>query len=324
MNKEPKILPQAIKIIVDIYGKNVVKDVQMVNIMNDVVSLEDPNSVKSILRGVIKLGYGGKVLAINTSKDDYHLKVKTFSKDISNSLGYKEVIVQYILYSIAFGIGICPQEPYLKNLEAPKREQRSIEPSSAEDERDDEITVPYKTIATVIAIIIMIGGIVGYNYWRFSEARVLFSNRMLSGDSFMNNGDYVKAVDSYKEAFNGYNDINSGSYKKNAVEKIDDVVDKLIREGESDNKSLLKAYQVIESELQLDLDANVKDRLTTKKNELENTIKERTDNGRNNLIMNISSNNGKLDELGKKHLMELLELTPNDYWLNFIKNKSYE
>ena len=115
MNKESKTLPQAIKIIVGIYGKNVVKDVQMVNIMNDVVSLEDPAAVKSILRDVIKSGYGAKILAINTPREDYHLKVKDFSKEISDNYGYKEVIVQYILYSIAFGINICPKEPYLKN-----------------------------------------------------------------------------------------------------------------------------------------------------------------------------------------------------------------
>ena len=115
MNKESKTLPQAIKIIVGIYGKNVVKDVQMVNIMNDVVSLEDPAAVKSILRDVIKSGYGAKILAINTPREDYHLKVKVFSKEISDNYGYKEVIVQYILYSIAFGINICPKEPYLKN-----------------------------------------------------------------------------------------------------------------------------------------------------------------------------------------------------------------
>ena len=31
-----------------------------------------------------------------------------------------------------------------------------------------------------------------------------------------------------------------------------------------------------------------------------------------------------LDENGKKLLLELLILAPNDYWLNFIKNKNNE
>jgi len=35
----------------------------------------------------------------------------------------------------------------------------------------------------------------------------------------------------------------------------------------------------------------------------------------------VSANNGKLNEDGKKLLEELLELSPDDYWLKFIKNK---
>lgn len=77
----------------------------MVNIMNDVVSLEDPNAVKSIFRDCLRLGYGGKIQAI-TPKDNFHLNDKDFFKDISDSSGYKDVIVQYILYSIAYGVGI--------------------------------------------------------------------------------------------------------------------------------------------------------------------------------------------------------------------------
>lgn len=114
MNKEPKTLPQAIKIIVGIYGKGVVNDVRMVNIMNDVVSLEDPNAVKTILRDCIRLGYGGIILAIKPN-EDCHLKIKSLSKDIVDSHGYKEDLVQYVLSSIVFGLGVCQQEPYLRN-----------------------------------------------------------------------------------------------------------------------------------------------------------------------------------------------------------------
>ena len=52
MSRESRTLPESIKIVVDSYGKNVVKDVQMANIMNDVVSWEGPAVVKSILRNV--------------------------------------------------------------------------------------------------------------------------------------------------------------------------------------------------------------------------------------------------------------------------------
>lgn len=326
MNKEPKTLPQAIKIIVGIYGKNVVKDVQMVNIMNDVVSLDDPVAVKSILRDVIKSGYGTKILAINASREDYHLKVKAFSKEISDKFGYKEVIVQYILYSIAYGVDICPKEPYLKNQEANRQEKIVEQPSIIQDDEEgvEERRVPYKIIAAC-GFVVLIGVVFwGFSYWKSSADREQFENKVFSGNSFLSTGDYANAVESYKDAYNSYNAMSSGSYKEDALEKIDAVVDKLIKEGDTNNESLLKASQVIDSELQLNLDAKDKERLTAKKNELENVIKERTDNGRNTLIMNLSANNGKLDEAGMKLLDELLVLAPNDYWLNFIKKKSNE
>lgn len=325
MNKEPKTLPQAIKIIVGIYGKDVVKDVQIVNIMNDVVSLEDPMAVKSILRDVIKMGYGGKMLAINSPKDDYRLKVKAFSKDISDTLGYKEVMVQYILYSIAYGIGICPKEPYLKNMDVPKRE-KEVQATNEEDEEEvaEERRIPFKAIAAIFLVFLIGGSIWWYGDSKASANREKFDNMVFTGNSLMSNGDYDNALESYKEAYNGYNTMNSDSYKENALEKIEDLVDKLIKDGETNNKSLVQAYSALESALQLNLNDNDKERLKNKKDELEKTISGRLDNGRNTLITSLSANNGKLDDSGKQLLDNLLELAPNDYWLNFIKKKSYE
>lgn len=325
MNKEPKTLPQAIKIIVGIYGKDVVKDVQMVNIMNDVVSLEDPMAVKSILRDVIKMGYGGKMLTINSPKDDYRLKVKAFSRDISDTLGYKEVMVQYILYSIAYGIGVCPQEPYLKNWDVPKRDKEVRAPNKEDEEEEvEERRIPYKSLAAIFLVLSIGGSIWWYGNSKAAANRENFDNMVFTGNSFMSAGDYDNALVSYKEAYNGYNTMNNDSYKENALEKIEDLVEKLINDGETNNKSLVKANSALESALQLNLNDEDKERFKNKKADLENTIFGRLDNGRNTLITSISANNGKLDDVGKQLLNNLLELAPNDYWLNFIKKKSYE
>lgn len=325
MIKEPKTLPQAIKIIVGIYGKDVVNDVRMVNIMNDVVSLEDPNAVKSILRDVIRLGYGGKILAINAPKDNYHLKVKTFSNEISDSLGYKEVMVQYILYSIAFGIGICPQEPYLRSQNLQKRE-RVVQDSTEDDQKEvfEGKKIPYKAIAAIFFVLLVGGSLWWYVESNASAEREKFDSMVFTGNSLMSTGDYDNALESYKEAYNGYNAMNSDSYKENALEKIEDLVDKLIKDGETNNKSLIQANSALESALQLNLNDKDKERLKNKKEELDNIISGRLDNGRNTLITSLSANKGKLDNGGKQLLDNLLELSPNDYWLNFIKKKSYE
>jgi hypothetical protein len=87
---------------------------------------------------------------------------------------------------------------------------------------------------------------------------------------------------------------------------------------------LLLASKIVESELELDLDPSDERRLKDKTEELKLKIIERIDNGRNTLIMNLSANNGNLDKSGRKLLDELLLLSPNDYWLNFIKKKDNE
>lgn len=181
--------------------------------------------------------------------------------------------------------------------------------------------LPYVKIAAFWTVIIF-GVFFGYNFFDSSEERENFQQSLFSGDTFLNSGDYANAVESYKAAYSGYNSFNKSSYKSDALEKIDALTDQLIKEG--DSKSLNQAYTTIVSELQLDLNNVDKERLESKKTELEATIQERIDNGRNTLITNISANNGKLDDNGKKLLGELLELSPNDYWLNFIKEKSYE
>lgn len=45
------------------------------------------------------------------------------------------------------------------------------------------------------------------------------------------------------------------------------------------------------------------------------------ENGLDHMILNISKNNGHLDESSKEELKELLNVNPNDYWLNFIQKK---
>lgn len=172
---------------------------------------------------------------------------------------------------------------------------------------------------------LLIGGSIWwYGDSKASANREKFDNMVFTGNSLMSSGDYDNALVSYKDAYNGYSAMNSNSYKEDALEKIEDLVDKLIKEGETNNKSLVQANNALESALQLNLNEKDKERLKNKKEELEKIISGRLDNGRNSLITSLSANNGKLDDSGKQLLDNLLELAPNDYWLNFIKKKSYE
>ena len=326
IDKEPKTLPQAIKIIVDRYGKNVLNDVRFVNIMSDVVSLDESLAVKNTFREIIKLGYGKKILSLVSAKGDNTLKMRVYAKDIADTQGYKEVFVQYILYSLAFSVGLC-QEPYLKNVEKkPKPRQVRIQEESHKiiNETISDKTNLYRIIVGFFVFAFLVGGIYLYQYIDSSDDREQYDQRIFSGNTFLSEGDYENAIERYKEAYNGYNALNSNSYKEAALFRMDDLVDKLMDEGVDNNKSLLQAYKVLQSEMQLNLEKDDYSKLQSKKEIIEDNINLRVKNGRNNLITIISANGGKLNEEGKELLNELLELSPDDYWLNFIKKKSNE
>ena len=137
----------------------------------------------------------------------------------------------------------------------------------------------------------------------------------------MSSGLYDQALVSYSEAYTNYDAFNSSSYKEDAFQKMEEVTDKLIEKGKTDNPSLLQAKNALQKQLQLDIPSSERTRLQEKLNGVETEIVSKVDNGRNTLILNVSANNGKLNEDGKKLLEELLELSPDDYWLKFIKNK---
>ena len=327
MNKETKSLPEAIKMVVDKKGKIVVGDILMVNIISDIVDLEDGVAVKTILKDVIRKGYSKKMLLVNREQEDIHLKIKSLAKEISSSYGYKDVIVQYVLYSLAYGLGCINQIPRVRPVSAPT-EHLELNKSNKPHIEKPFVQVQKKKIPlwaiVLIAIIPVVGVSYMFSYMAASTDRDKFNERIFSGDSFMYNGEYEHAVDKYKEAYQGYNALNSGSYKEDALESMEALNQKLIEEGKTNNKSLYEASNVIKSELQLNLDKQDKEKLQKELEEVETLVEEKVTNGKQQLIINVSANSGKLDVSGKTLLDELLMLSPDDYWLNFIKKRAYE
>lgn len=177
------------------------------------------------------------------------------------------------------------------------------------------------TKVAAVATTLLIGGAYGTSYVSSLGDIEAFNKTVQKGDSFMSSGLYDQALVSYSEAYTNYDAFNSSSYKEDAFQKMEKVTDKLIEKGKTDNPSLLQAKEAIQGQLQLTTSSSEQSRLQEKLNVVEAEIVSRVDNGKNTLILNVSANSGKLNEDGKKLLDELLELSPNDYWLKFIKNK---
>ena len=62
--------------------------------------------------------------------------------------------------------------------------------------------------------------------------------------------------------------------------------------------------------------------LNNEKTILEDAITKAVSDGKNTMLMVISTKGRKLDTKSRETLEELLKVVPDDYWLNFVFNKS--
>lgn len=153
----------------------------------------------------------------------------------------------------------------------------------------------------------------------------LFEQTIRQGEQSASSGNYGKALQLFDNAKNNYQGpFRSGHYEDIANEHITSSIDAaatsintLIGQGK-----LIKASSILSS-LPMKVVAENENNVG-KINEAKVNLTKAIDEGLNNLISNISQNNGHLDTKGKEQLKELLSINPNDYWLNFIKNKENE
>lgn len=391
-HKNAKKIPESIKEIIKTYGKNVVKDIRLASILDDIASYDELPAAKPVLRTLLKGGYGARILDSNSHTDEWKLRIKSFVSEISDNYGYQTNIVEYLLYSIAYGLnyttvlplynthaivnlsiqenklGVNDLKTELKNLKDEYQKllhdllvcpssSSAYYPASALTQlnyiegkiklisdalgqnnddwckteknmvlQEHYIDVKYVKIKAytkiaVIGVIVIICGALGISYFNSLDEIKSFEQTINEGDAFMASGFYDQAVAKYCHAYTNYDAFNSSSYKKDAFNNIDKAIDKLIENSEHNNPNLLLAYNLLQSELQLDLKPDEREIVQDKINQVKTEMFNRVDNGKNSLILNISANKGKLGPDGIKLLEELMLFSPDDYWLNFIKTK---
>lgn len=176
-------------------------------------------------------------------------------------------------------------------------------------------------IGVPAAVFIGIAG-TGTSYITSASDIRQFEQTILQGEQSASSGNYGKALQLFNNAKNNYQgSFRSGHYEDIANEHITSSIDAaatsintLIGQGK-----LIKASSILSS---LPMKVVAEDENNVGKiNEAKVNLTKAIDEGLNNLISNISQNNGHLDTNGKEQLKELLSINPNDYWLNFIKNK---
>ena len=104
------ILHYIIKKIISDYGKIVISDLKLYNILSDLNGFKyEPESIRFILKQVLLLR-GKEILNSQDLSLPVHATINQYTQFITDNCGFVENQVRYVVESIAFGIG------WLKNL----------------------------------------------------------------------------------------------------------------------------------------------------------------------------------------------------------------
>lgn len=162
----------------------------------------------------------------------------------------------------------------------------------------------------------------GISYMTSTSAIDQFEHTISLGEQQAKVGEYRKALQLFSEAKKNYTaSFRTSHYQDIADEHISMSINdatqscvKMVKEGKLMNAStlLLSLPQNIISETQ---------QYSEQYNSAKSTLDKAINNGLDHLILDISNNHGKLSPTSKQKLHELLKVSPNNYWLNFIKNK---
>lgn len=179
----------------------------------------------------------------------------------------------------------------------------------------------FAKIGIPAAIVIGASG-TGISYMSSASDIEQFEHSISLGEQHASKGEYEKALQLFSEAKNNYTaSFRAGHYKDIADEHISSGINDATQSSIKmvDGGQLMAASTLLASLPQKVLSESPQytEQYNTAKSALDKVINEGVDN----LISDIASNHGKLGSNAKQKLYELLKVNPNDYWLNFIKNK---
>ena len=158
-----------------------------------------------------------------------------------------------------------------------------------------------------------------------------YNNYILSADKCISDGALIDAISLFEKAYDEYSgSFKTDSYKNKALEKKNNACSLLLQQKVESSKLLFTAGRYKQSIDELEsikaymitpqLLSSYDQEISNINADIQSVVKRET----NTLILNMSTNMGKIDESGKKLLNSLLEVAPDDYWLNVIKNKQHK
>lgn len=185
-------------------------------------------------------------------------------------------------------------------------------------------------LSSVAGLAMIIGGGNLISYTSSGEARAQYEATITSANNEMSKGNYAAAITLFQKAENDYDaSYSSSTYKKEAHSKAAEASDKVIAEWVNQVTPLIKDNRPAKAKLltialptNLVLEGSSEETYKNITQQIDNTLSARTSAIVDQLLNEIYTNNGKLSDSSKQELNEMIEVIPDNYWLNFIKEKS--
>ena len=156
-----------------------------------------------------------------------------------------------------------------------------------------------------------------------------YNSYMSLGEAALAKGEYAEAIDAFTAAGLEYDGVfASDSKKKAATENLTKALTPLFNETVDNTRNLTRdgkfadAREELKKMDQYAVSDAMRSSLNNEKTILEDAITKAVSDGKNTMLMVISTKGRKLDTQSRETLEELLKVVPDDYWLNFVLNKS--
>ncbi|MBD5208523.1 MAG: hypothetical protein HDS80_01070 [Bacteroidales bacterium] len=185
-------------------------------------------------------------------------------------------------------------------------------------------------VSAVAGVALFIGGWQGISYTSSADARAAYETTMASAKAEYAQGNYIAALDLFQKAENDYDaSYSSSSYKGEAHAKAVETSDKIIANWEEKVRPLLQSKKVAQAKAltlalpaNLALDGSSEQVFKSISEQIDSDLATRTAEMVDELLNDIYTHQGKLSETGKTELDEMIKVVPDNYWLNFIKEKT--
>ena len=174
-----------------------------------------------------------------------------------------------------------------------------------------------------------IGLVEGIMYLASIKELKEYNSYMSLGEAALAKGEYAEAIDAFTAAGLEYDGVfASDSKKKAATDNLTKALTPLFNETVDNTRNLTRdgkfadAREELKKMDQYAVSDAMRSSLNNEKTILEDVITKAVSDGKNTMLMVISTKGRKLDTQSRETLEELLKVVPDDYWLNFVLNKS--